>query len=248
MPGAEVAIVCGSTLIVPPGVSAIPSSGFEERQVRLLADREDARVRVHRDDVRVVVGRREPPALVEDGHDAPEIDAAEAAAADEARRAPPRHEPDAFLPRFFELLAALRRPEDGHLVEVLERDDGHLGGAAADGGARRVERLLDLQRGFAGQRLVFGRRLVAARAQDRPRGVERNETAADDHDPSAEVHPVPAIDVQKVVDGLDDAVELDAGNLQIAAAPDAHREEHRLEPVAVQLGESERRRQRRTRA
>src|SRR5574340_627367 len=33
----------------------------------------------------------------------------------------------------------LRSPEDRHLLEALQGDDGHLGGAAAHRGARRVE-------------------------------------------------------------------------------------------------------------
>jgi hypothetical protein len=142
----------------------------------------DARVRLHGYDVRIVVGWRESSASSSKTDDAPGDRCREAAAAHEARGTPPGHEPDAFLARLFELLAALGRPQDGHLVEVLERNDCHLGGPTADRGARRVERLLHLQRGFAGQRLVFGRRFLVARAQDRPRGIERNETAADDHD------------------------------------------------------------------
>ena len=46
---------------------------------------------------------------------------------------------DALLLRLLELLVPLRRPQHRHLVEALERDDRHLGGAAAQRGARRVE-------------------------------------------------------------------------------------------------------------
>ena len=48
----------------------------------------------------------------------------------------------------------------------------------------------------------------------RARGVERDEAAADHDDAAAEIHAVAAVDVEQVVDGLDDAVELDAGDLR----------------------------------
>ena len=133
------------------------------------------------------------------------------------------------LLRLLELLVPLRRAQHGHLVEVLERDDRHFGGAAAKRRARGIERFLRARVGLAGERVDV---LVAADAQRRARRIERDEAAADDDDAAAEIHPVAAVDVQQVVDGLDDAVELDAGHLQIAAARHADREEHRLEAVA----------------
>ena len=68
------------------------------------------------------------------------------------------------LLRLLELLVPLRRPEDRHLVEVLERDDRHLGGAAAQGRARRVERLLE-----RGRRPRPRRRRGRRRSSSRPK-------------------------------------------------------------------------------
>ena len=79
----------------------------------------------------------------------------------------------------------------------------------------------------------------ASGAKRRARGIEGDEAAADHHDAPAEIHPVAAIDVEQVVDGLDHAVELDPGRLQVAAARHAHREEHGLEALRAQLGETE---------
>ena len=70
-------------------------------------------------------------------------------------------------------------------------------------------------------------------------GVERHEAAADDHDAPAKVEAIAAVDVQQVVDGLHDAVELDARHLEVAAGPDADREKHRLEAFAAQFGQAE---------
>jgi hypothetical protein len=71
--------------------------------------------------------------------------------------------------------------------------------------------------------------LLASQAQRGAGGVEGHEAAPDHDHPAAEVHPVAAVDVEEVVDGLHDAVELDARGLQVAALRDADREEDRLE-------------------
>ena len=142
---------------------------------------------------------------------------------------------------FLELLVALRGAQHRHLGEVLERDDGDFGGAAANRRARRIERFLDAGIGFGA---VSRRSVVETGAQRGPRGVERDEAAADDHDPAAEIHPEAAVDVEQVVDGLDDAVELDARYLEVASTRDADREEHRLEALCAELREAEGRGQR----
>ena len=104
--------------------------------------------------------------------------------ADQPARAAARDEPDAFLLRFLELLVPLRRAQDRHLDEVLERDDRHVARAAADGGAGGVERFLH-GRGRLLLHVVDAVRHVvglAAEPPRRPRRVERDEAAADDDD------------------------------------------------------------------
>ena len=213
----------------------------EKGQVRLLADRQNARVRLQQIDDRVVVDRRKAAGLVEDRSDAPQFDPPEPIGAEKLFRPAPRDEAHAFTFRFFELLVALRGPQHRHLGEILERHDGDFSGAAANRRARRVERFLD-----AGVRFgTVGRRLrVETGAQSGPRGVERHEPAANDHDLAAEIHPEAAVDVEQVIHGLDDAVELDARYLEIASTRDADREEHRLEALRAKLGEAEGRGQR----
>ena len=89
---------------------------------------------------------------------------------------------------------------------------------------------------------------LAADAQRRASGVERDEAAADHDHATAEIDAVAAIDVEEVVDRLDDAVELDAGNLQIASARHADRQEHRLESLRAQFAQAEDGGERRIRA
>ena len=223
------ASVAGSTRIVPPGVSSTPSAGLQERQVGLLADGEDAGVGVERQHVLVVVAGAEAAVLVEDRDDAPQLDLLEPPVAEEPLRPAAGQEGDALLLRLLELLVPLRRLEHRHLGEALERDDRDLGGAAAQRGAGRVEGLLHPRVGLAGE---LGRLLLAAEAQRGAGGVEGHEAAADHHHPAAEVHPVAAVHVEEVVDGLHDAVELDARDLQVAALRDADGEEDGLEAVA----------------
>ena len=97
---------------------------------------------------------------------------------------------------------------------------------AAQGRSRRVERLFDAGVGC-------GRR-ARSRSSSSARGVSRRAVRAASkatkpppmtttRRPS--VHAVAAVDVQQVVDRLHDAVEFDAGDLQVAALRDADREE-----------------------
>src|SRR5262245_53594774 len=116
--------------------------GTQERELRLLADREDAGVGVDRDHVLVVVLGGEAAARVEDRAHAAELDRLQAGAAQEALRPAPGQERHAFALRLLELLVALRRAQDRHLVEPFEGDDGDLGRAAPYRRPRGVERLL----------------------------------------------------------------------------------------------------------
>ncbi len=212
--------------------------GPDEREIGLLPDRQDAGIRRNGDQVPFVVARSEAAVLVEDRDDALELHGLEAVAAEEPVRSAARDEGDAFLLRLLELLVALRRAEHRHLLEALERDDRDLGRAAPQRRARRVERLLHAG-ALVGFRLEPVDVRLAPQAQRRPGGVEGDEAAADDDDPAAEVHAEPAVHVQEVVDGLDDAVLLDARDLEVAAARHADGEEDRLEPLALQGREAE---------
>src|SRR4051794_36430891 len=69
--------------------------------------------------------------------------------------------------------------------------------------------------------------------------VHGNVTAADHDDflPNREL--VPKIHVEQEVDPLVNAVEIYAGNGQIAAAMRSHRNQYRIESLPVQLGDGE---------
>ena len=212
--------------------------GFQEGEVGLLTDGEDAGVGRERRDVGVVVARGEAAVLVEDGEDLSQLDGLETRGPEEAIRAPARNENDPFPLRLLELLVPLHRPEDGHLVEVLEGDDRHVGRASAQGRARRVERFL---RAGIGRPRVPGEGIELLFLEDAERGaggVEGDEAAPDDDDPPPEVHPVAAVDVQEVVDRLHDAVQLDARDVQVAPLRNADREEEGVEAGAAKLGET----------
>src|SRR5215831_17354865 len=136
--------------------------GFEEGQVWALPDRENAGVGLDGDDVLVLVLWGEAARSVEDRAHLPQVDGAQPPLADETLRSPTRQKLNALLASLLELLAALRGPQDGHLVERFERDDGDFGRAAAKRLASGVERLLHpsigLDRECSGQLL----RLFAA--------------------------------------------------------------------------------------
>ena len=239
------ASVSESTRIVPPGVRTTPSEDFKEGEVRLLADREHAGVGGDRHQIALVVTRREPAVLIEDGHDLLQLDRLEPPRPEETVGTPPRQEGNAFLLRLFELLVPLRRSQNRHLLETLERHDRDFRCPAAQSDARGVEGLLHAGvpfRGrFQGVDLIF-----PTQAQRRPRGVEGDESAADHHDAAAEVHPKPPVDVQEVVDRLHDAVLLDARYLKVSPARDADREEEGFEALTAQLRKAEARRERAT--
>ena len=132
----------------------------------------------------------------------------------------------------------LHRPEDGHLVEVLEGDDRHVGRASAQGRAGGVEGLL---RAGVGRSRLAGESVDLFLLEDAQGGagrVEGDEAAPDHDDAPAEVHPVAAVHVQEVVDRLHDAVQLDAGDVEVAPLRDADREEDGLEAAAAQLGQA----------
>ena len=158
---------------------------------------------------------------------------------EEALRPAPRLEVDALLLRLLELLVALRGPEDRHLLEALQRDDGHLGGAAAHRRARGVERLHQAGVGLGPEGgAERGHVLLAPDPQRGAGGVEGDEPAANHDHPAAQVHPVAAVRVEEVVDRLHDAVELDAREGDVPALLHADREEERLEALAAKLGQA----------
>ena len=129
----------------------------------------------------------------------------------------------------------LCRTKDGHLGEVFERHHRDLRGAAADCRACGVERLFHARVGLG--MIGLGLRLAAG-PKRRAGGIEGDEAAADHHHPAAEVHPVSAIHVEQVVDGLDHAVELNARSLQVAPARHPDGQEHGFEPLRAELGEA----------
>ncbi len=160
-------------------------------------------------------------------------------------RAAARLEMHAFLFRFLELLVALRRAENRHLLEILERDERDLGRSAAQRGPGGVERLLETRVRFAGFLLEGVDVRLAPHAERRACRVERDESAADDDDAPPEVHPEAAVDVQEVVDGLHDAVQLDARDLQVPPLRNADGKEDGLVAFGPELrkpiGRSQRR-------
>ena len=70
-------------------------------------------------------------------------------------------------------------------------------------------------------------------------GVEGHVPAADHQDVVAELDPVPEVRVEQEVDRAQDAVELDAGDLQVTAAHAADAQEDRREPVVLQRPQRE---------
>ena len=94
--------------------------------------------------------------------------------------------------------------------------------------------------GLGGERLERPQR-PSPEPQRGARRVEGHEAAADDDHVAAQVHAVALVDVQQVVDGLDDPVELDAGHVELAALGDADREEDGLEALPPSARQDRRR-------
>ncbi len=80
---------------------------------------------------------------------------------------------------------------------------------------------------------------LALQSKRGPCGIEGHESAADHHHPATEAHPVAAVHVEEVIDGLHDPVELHSGHLQVAALRNPESEEDGLEAVAFQLAQTE---------
>src|SRR5262249_51555756 len=70
-----------------------------------------------------------------------------------------------------------------------------------------------------------------------------DEPTADDHDPLADWHPVAAVDVEEIVDGLHDSVEVSTLDADAAPAPRADAEEDGVEALGAKLRHAELRRQ-----
>ena len=160
-------------------MSCHPVLGAQEGQVRPLPDGQHAAVGRDGDDVLVVVGRREAPGRVEDLRHAPELDRLEAGGPRE--RFGPRRGWK-WMPSFFASSnsswpCAVRRSR--HLLEALQRDDGHLGGTATHRRARGVERLHQAGVGLGPEGgAERGHVLLAPDPQRGPGGVEGDEPAA----------------------------------------------------------------------
>src|SRR5262249_49625628 len=134
------------------------------------------------------------------------------------------------------------RPPDlpGHLVKGFEADHGGFGRAGADGRAGHIERRL-LFAGVGVFIVTISASLFQTRAQGHPRGVERDEAAADDQNLLAEIDAITVVDVDQVINGLDHAVKLRAFDLQVAPYLDADAQEDRLvafvaQPLKAELG------------
>ena len=69
--------------------------------------------------------------------------------------------------------------------------------------------------------------------------VHGHVAAADDDDLLADGELVAEVHVEQKVDALVDAVEIDAGNSQIAAAMCTHGDQHGVEALAAQVGDRE---------
>ena len=137
-PGAVVASVSGSMVIRPPFVST-PSSGREEREVSRLADGDDDGLGGDDGLGPLDEFRREAAALVEDPRDRQELDSADLAVlADEPLRADAVPEPDPFPCGLLDLL-----DRGGHLRLRLEAADRDAPRAEADRRPRHVERRHD---------------------------------------------------------------------------------------------------------
>ena len=139
---------------------------------------------------------------------------------------PIRPEPSGYLDpldlRFLDLVLVRR-----HLGPVLERDHADPPGTEPFRRARDIE---GGSRGLADPREI---------AQRRPRRVQRDVAAADHDHVVAEVDLVPEVRVQQKVDRVQHAVELDAGDLQLARTGRTDPEEHGREPVLAQRREAE---------
>ncbi len=75
--------------------------------------------------------------------------------------------------------------------------------------------------------------------------IDRDQTAADHDNLSAERNPIAAIDIEKIIDRLDDAVSIGIFDRNAAAARRAHRDEDRAETIGKQFANSETRCERR---
>ena len=76
-------------------------------------------------------------------------------------------------------------------------------------------------------------------AQGRPRHVDRDVAATDHHYFLADREAIAEIDIEQEVDSLDHSVQFVAGNLQIAAAMQAERQQYRLVALRAQVRTSE---------
>ena len=139
-----------------------------------------------------------------------------------------------------------------HLDPVLERDAADATGPQPDGRAGDVERRGGGGPGRVGlgQGLGFG--LVHAvdpggrsgpsgsdLTERAPGRVQRNVASPDDDHVVAELDPVPEVDVQEEVHRAKHAVEVDTGDLKIAAPHRTDAEEHRSESVLLERGQAE---------
>ena len=113
---------------------------------------------------------------------------------------------------------------------MTQRDDRDIDDARANRSARDVER-----RGHRSPRALrcggterdrLGRRATAGRSSQRGASrIERDVAASDDNNTLPQVHVKSLVDVEEVLDGPQDAIEVVAGELEIACAARADREE-----------------------
>ena len=108
----------------------------QERQVGLLANRENAGVGREVENVIVHKLRGETAIGVEHRGDGAEGNGLEARRPLELLGSAAGNEPHALALGFLEFLVSLSGAQHGHFREVFERHDRDFGGAAADGGAR----------------------------------------------------------------------------------------------------------------
>ena len=145
---------------------------------------------------------------------------------------------DAFLFGLFDLFQRRR-----HFFAAFQADDVHFARAHAQRGERDVHHFLGGNRGdvFVGRLEIFhaAGMLLDDFARCRASHVHGDVAAADHDHFLADGELVAEIHVEQEIDALVHAVEIDAGNGQVAAAVRAHGDQHRIESLPPQIGDRE---------
>ena len=128
----------------------------------------------------------------------------------------------------------------GHLIARLQADQVHFARAHAQRGKRNVDHLLSRDGGdiFVGRLEIFDAfGVLLDDFTRRGAGNIHGDVSTADHDDFlADGELVSEVHIQQKVDALVNAVEINSGNAEIAAAMSADGEEHGIEALASQIG------------